>query len=94
MAVLRSKDGKELLVDCSCGCNEGLRISLKEDEDGYAYLSYVSGNFYTEQDGAFKRLGKKLKKMWRVLRGKDFVYSEICMTKADVEEFKEYINSI
>ena len=91
MAVLKSEDGKELLVDCSCGCNEGLRISIKSDEDGYAYLSYVSGNFYNQQGG---RLGKKLKKIWRILRGRDFVYSEICMTKAEFEEFKNYISDI
>ena len=89
MAVLKSEDGKELLVDCSCGCNEGLRISIKKDEDGYAYLSYVSGNFYNGQGSTFAR---KLKKIWRILRGKDYVYSEICMTEAEFEEFKDYIS--
>ena len=89
MAVLKSEDGKELLVDCSCGCNEGLRISIKQDEDGYAYLSYVSGNFY---NGQGSRFGRKIKKIWRILRGKDYVYSEICMTRAEFEEFKKYLS--
>ena len=37
MAVMKSKDGKHLLVDCECGCDEGLRIRINDfDEETYA----------------------------------------------------------
>ena len=93
MAILKSKDGKELLVDCSCGCNEGLRLSLRGDEDSYMYLSLVSGNFYRDQkSGAFHSIGRKLKKIWRIIRGKDYIYSEICLTKSELDELREYLD--
>lgn len=92
MAVLKSKDGKELIVSCKCGCDEGVRIQIdKEDYDMYAILTYLSGHFYTEQGGLWR---KKLKKIWAIIRNKDFYYSDIIMTKDDFAEFKEYINSI
>ena len=33
MAILRSKDGKEILVNCTCGCDSGVAFKIdKEDE--------------------------------------------------------------
>ena len=96
MAVMKSKDESNLIVDCCCGCDEGLRIRVdKDDSENYMIVSYTSGNFYKLQNlTMFKALALKLKKIWRIIRSKDFIYSEICMTKTDFEEFKEYINSI
>lgn len=97
MSVLRSKDGTELIVNCSCGCDEAFRIKVnhERDDDMYFVLTYTNSNFYREQNsGMFCALGKKLKKIWRIIRNKDFCYSEICMTKQDVAEFKEYFCSL
>ena len=47
MSVMISKNKKELIVSCNCGCDEGLHIvKIKPDEydDTFAYLSYISGN--------------------------------------------------
>lgn len=96
MAVMKSKDGNNLIVDCSCGCDEGLRIRMdKFDDETYSILTYTNGNFYRDQNEKFFRtLGKKLKKIWRIIRNKDYYYSEICMTKADFQELKDYLLSI
>ena len=96
MAVLKNKNGTELLVDCCCGCDEGIRFRVdKEDYDYYCLMTYTSGNFYREQDETMWRVFcKKLEKIWAIIRNKDFYYSDIVMTKDDFEEFKEYINSI
>ncbi len=95
MAFMVSKDGKDALVDCSCGCSEGLRINVKGDDDGFFWISYISGNFYKEQDmTGWRVFVKKLKKIWRIIRNKDFYYSEIALTKGEFEEFREYINGI
>ncbi len=98
MAVLKNKDGTELLVDCHCGCDEGIRFRLDKDadfDDYYCFMTYTNGNFYREQDdGAFNVFCKKLKKIWAIIRNRDFYYAEVTMTKDEFNEFKEYINSI
>lgn len=97
MSVMRSKDGNNLVVDCECGCDEGMRIRIdKEDEDMYFILSYTSGNFYNEQENNKLRrvIYRKLKKIWSIIRGKDYYHSEICMSKDEFKEFQDYIAGI
>ena len=96
MAVLKNKDGTELLVDCHCTCGEGMRIKIdKDDFDYYFMVSYVNGNFYRDQDDTLWRVFcKKLKKIWCIVKNKDYYYSDICMTKKEFCEFKDYINNI
>jgi len=96
MAVLKSKDGTELLVDCNCGCNNGVRLRVdKEDFDFYCFMSYTNGNFYRDQNETLLRtISKKLKKIWAIIRNKDFYYAEVMMNKDEFNEFKEYINAI
>lgn len=96
MAVLKNKDGKELYIDCCCGCNEGIRFKIdKDDWDYYCFMTYTNGSFYREQgDTLWHVLYKKLKKIWAIIRNKDFYYAEVTMTKAEFNEFREYITSI
>lgn len=96
MSILKSDDGKELIVTCSCGCDDGVHIRIDKDMyDDYAYFTYINSNFYHDQE---KTIGfvikQKLKKIWTIIRNKDFYYSDIRMTKKDFEVFREYINSI
>lgn len=100
MAVFETKDGKELIVTCNCsggyGCGEVARIRVNDaykEGNIYSFLTYFSGNWAREAgDGIFKTLGRKLKKIWCIIRGKDYYYSDICMSVEDFELFKEYIN--
>ena len=96
MSVMRSEDGKNLIVDCSCGCNDGFRIKIDEyDKDLFALVTYTNGNFYKEQNESFWRVFcKKIKKIWRIIRNKDYCYSEVCMSKEDFKEFQAYVSSI
>ena len=99
MAVLKNVSGNELLVDCCCGCDEGIRLRIDPFDDNdyshYCFLSYTNGSFYREQsDTIFAVIYKKLKKIWAIIRNKDFYYAEITMTKDDFEEFKKYINEV
>lgn len=96
MALLKSKDGAELYLDCGCGCDEGIRFRIdKEDYDYYCIMTYTNGQFYREQDDTmWKVLYKKLKKIWAIIRNKDFYYAEIVINKRDFCEFKDYINSL
>lgn len=96
MSTLKNKDNTELFIDCNCGCNEGIRFRIdKEDYDYYCFMTYTNGNFYRDQDETlWKVFYKKLKKIWAIIRNKDFYYAEIFMNKNEFEEFKEYINEL
>ncbi len=96
MAVMKSSDGNDLMLDCRCGCCSGLRFKIdKYSDDGYGLITYTSGNFYTEQDHTVWAVWKKkIRKIWRILRGKDYCYSEVLLSKCEMEEFKEYLLSL
>lgn len=51
MAVLTNSEEDELVVICSCGCDEGIHIKLDYDKDfdDYALMAFTNGNFYKEQ---------------------------------------------
>lgn len=92
MSVLRSKDNKELIVTCKCGCEDGIHIKIVEDSDEFSYLTYTNGNFYREQYGVFGTLKNKMNKILAIIRNKDHYYSDIILTKEDFAQFKEYVN--
>lgn len=96
MAVMISDDKKELIVTCKCGCQDAIHIMVDETDkeyDTYAYVTYLNSNWYRDQDDKiFRVISRKIKKIWAILRNKDFYYSEICMSQEDFQKFKEYIN--
>lgn len=96
MAVLRNKDNTELLISCDCGCEQGVHIRVdKEDNDMYFLMTYINGDWGINQNKTVRAvIREKLKKIWCIIRNKDFHYSDISMTPKDFQEFKEYINSI
>lgn len=96
MAVLKNKDGTELLVDCLCGCDDGVRLRIdKEDLEWYCFMSYTNGAFYRDQNETWWRVfSKKLKKIWAIIRNKDYYYADIMMSKEEFEEFRQYINDV
>jgi hypothetical protein len=90
MAVFKNFKDDELIVSCKCGCDEGIHFKIYDYKDGdYAFLTYTNGNFYTQQRTPFF---EKLKKIWAIIRNKDFYYSDIVFTKDDFNKFKEWIN--
>lgn len=88
MATLKSKDNKEMILTCDYGCDEGIRVKIDTSYGDYCYLTYISGNWNKEQGG----LLAKLKNIWKIIRNKDFYYSEVIMSKEDFEEYKNWIN--
>ncbi len=80
---------------CSCGCHDGVVLKIDKDIDGkIAFLSLVSDKFYSEQNGFFLRLGEKIKRIWRILRNKEYCYFEIVLKEKDIEEFKGFVNKM
>lgn len=98
MSIFMNKDKTELIVTCGCGggagCGDAAHIKINFDDHDYAFISYMNGNFYKDQDGALRTLWWKLKKIWAIIRNKDHYYSDIVMNKEEFETFREYVNSI
>lgn len=96
MAVLTSKDNKELVVTCKCGCKASFSLRIDDewkDEDYYALLCFMKSNYNTEYNlNVWRAFKIKMRKIWTILRGKDYCYSDTIMSRADFEEFKAYVN--
>ena len=96
MSVMISEDKKELIVTCKCGCQDTIHIKVDDedkDADYYAIQTYMNGNWYRDQDDTiFRCIGRKLKKIWAIIRNKDYYYSDVLMSREDFKKYKEYIN--
>ena len=96
MSVMISDDNKELIVNCKCGCQDAIHIKVDDedkDADYYAIQTYMNGNWYRDQDDrVFRCIGRKLKKIWAIIRNKDYYYSDVLMSCEDFQKYKEYIN--
>lgn len=90
MAVLKSTNNSELIVSCCCGCDNSIHISVNNfPDDSYALMTYMNGNFYSEQKYP---VIEKIKKIWAIVRNKDYFYSDIRMTKDEFAEFRTWVN--
>ena len=101
MAVMISDDKKDMVITCKCGCEDAIHVQIVDIWDGedigsdytYGMVTYLNGNFYRDQDnGVLRTIGRKLKKIWAIIRNKDFYYSDILMSREEFEKFKSYIN--
>lgn len=87
----------EIILCCECGCDNGIHIKIDTDyaEDNLVgYMSYTNGNFYRDQFSVWKTFRNKLKKIWAIIRNKDYYYSDILLTKEDFITYRNYLNSI
>lgn len=85
-----------MILTCECGCENAIHIRVDDtnkDYDCYAIQTYMNGNWYRDQDDTvFRYIGRKLKKIWAIIRSKDFYYSELTMSYDDFLKYKEYVN--
>ena len=94
MSIFKNiNDETEMIVSCNCGCDEGLRFKInKLDPEYYCILTYTNGAFYRDQnDTICKVISKKLKKIWAIIRNKDYYYSEIIISKDEFYDFRTHL---
>lgn len=96
MAVLTSTNKHEMIVTCNCGCEDSVHLSIEKWSDNdYAFMMFMNGSFQSEHNKTILCIFvEKVKKIWAIIRNKDYYYHDIRITNEDFEEFKEYINSI
>ena len=91
------KHTEVVIVNCNCGCDEAIQIKKLvydvKDEDEY-YLSILAGEFGSTQRGIFRTIGHRLKLAWKMLRGKEYLLTEIVMTKEELEEYKKVLGEL
>ncbi len=59
MATFKTSDDNQLILTCSCGCDEGLRINIDTSgEELYCYQTYLSATWYKEQKIFLSKLNK------------------------------------
>lgn len=93
----KDKHTKVVIVNCNCGCDEAIQIKKLvydvNDDDEY-YLSILAGEFGATQRGIFRTIGHRLKLAWKMLRGKEYLLTEIVMTKEELEEYKKVLGEL
>lgn len=97
MSVLTNKDKNEIVITCSCGCKNGVHLEVRKSDDkddDIAFLSLVSDKFYSEQENFFRRFAEKIRRIWYVLRNKEYTYFEVCLKEKDIQEFKDFVSAI
>lgn len=97
--IFQNEDDKVKVVinTCDCGCGSELHIQkFKDDciEDTEYFLSLHSSKWFEEQVGIFEKIGIRLKRIWYILRGKDYLFMDICMSSSDFNKFIESLQTL
>ena len=90
------KDLKMIIVNCDCGCEE--EIHIKRYVDGGTpndyYITISEGKFYSLQGGILRRIGHRLKCIWRAIRGKEYLLCDINITEQQIDELIKNLEEI
>lgn len=95
--ILKNEDDKMKVVvaTCGCCCQQEIHVTLYKgetaDEPNTYYVTTHNGSFDTEQDGVFKIIGRRLKRAWRALRGKDYLMTELVLNET---EYKSLVKAM
>ncbi len=80
----------ENVTFCKCGCGNGVVLKF-DNEDNEFSLQLVSDSFYFRQDKGKMSFKEKLKRIWYIIRGKEYCYFDILIDKNELQEFKEFV---
>lgn len=77
---------------CACGCNQGVVLKASPDDDDCGVnLSLVSDAFYLNLQTGWIRFKNKCKRIWSIIRNKEYIYFDIYVKPDDIEKFKEFV---
>jgi hypothetical protein len=91
------KHTKVVVVNCNCGCDEAIQIKklvYDANNDEEYYLSILAGEFGATQRGIFRTIGHRIKLAFKMLFGKEYLLTEIVMTKEELEEYKKALGEL
>lgn len=94
-------------TECSCGCStlriekienftdeEVVQLNLPQEKQyDYSFQFYIS-NFYSKQDGIFSIIKRRLKLIWYIIRGKEYLFEDLNFTEDQVKELIKNLKDI
>lgn len=83
-------DKNEYVAFCNCGCGNGMVLKFDKEDDELS-LQLVSDNFYTMQSKNRMSLREKIKRIWYIIRGKEYCYFDLIIAKDELMRFKGFI---
>ena len=102
MILANSNNNTKIIkINCDCGCDEEIEIKkfifedeeIKPNEDEY-YISIHTSKFYSEQKGIFKLIGHRIKLAFKMLLGKEYRLTEVCMKRQDIDDLIKELEEI
>ncbi|MCM1232306.1 MAG: hypothetical protein NC489_19460 [Ruminococcus flavefaciens] len=91
--VVNGKDRNYKTMFCKCGCGNGVILKADNDKDFGVSLQLVSDNFYSTQNGLYNFL-EKIKRIWYIIKGKEYCYFDILVNPKELQEFKEFVSRL
>ena len=91
------KTSEQILVECECGIETMKVTKYKEQETELEeyYIEFLQSHFYSKQE---KRLGYKLKYklkyIWYILTGKEYLLEQIVLSKYNVEQLIQALQEL
>ena len=84
---------KEILLKCTCGCSILALSRWEEDNFPPEYIiSLYSITFGEKQNPIWHNIQDRLKMIWCAIRGKQFYFYDLIISKDQLEEFKKFVN--
>lgn len=80
----------ENITFCKCGCGNGVVLKF-DNEDDELSVQLVSDNFYLWQNRGKMSFREKMKRIWYIIKGKEYCYFDILIDKDELHEFKEFV---
>lgn len=94
-------------TECSCGCctlkieeienytDDEIQILQLPKSKKYDYsLQILINTFYSKQRGIIKIIKDRIKLIWYILLGKDYLLNDIILTKEQAEEFNKSLQRL
>lgn len=90
---LKDDENKNATLYCSCGCENGIIIRAEKanENEPCCTLSFVNDIWYTSQNTGWDIFKEKCKRIWAILRNKEYYYFYITIRSKELESFKKFI---
>lgn len=97
----------KIQTECSCGCStlkiekienftdeEIIDLNLPQEKQyDYSFQFYVS-KFYSRQEGFVSTIKRRLKLLWYIIRGKDYLLEDLIFNEKQVKELIKGLENI
>lgn len=89
----KEKDGDDIFICCDCGCENGFKfrfLKLKNLPERYGYAIISSLGVNTLRGRRFP----KLSIIWNILRGRNYDFTEIVVSREEIESLRDSLNEV